>query len=379
MFKILFKKQMTELFKSYFFNRKTGKLRPNNQIIMFIILFFGILVLIANSFSGISKALAANLIPSGYGILYFELLGAFSLGFGIFGSVFSSYEMLYNAKDNDFLLSMPIKSSTILSSRLASLYLMSIIYESVIYIPAVIEYCRYAGTSPKNIILPALNLFLSGIAVLALTCLFGWMMAAISGRLKNKNFFTIAASLIAVALYYFVMFRVNGLINAVSAVPEETADKIKRFAYPLFLFGSGSAGNTIHFVFFTLLVTAALIITVAAMSKSFIRLATSNRGLKKKGFKAESVRSGNVKSALLRKEKDKFFNTPVLVLNSGLGLLICPAAAIAALIKSSSLAALTASLPSPEIIPGAVLSAVCFICSVSEITASSISLEGKSL
>lgn len=370
---------MTELFKSYFFNRKTGKLRDRNQIIMFILLFLGILILLANSFSSLSKMLAADLVPSGFGVLYFEILGAVSLGFGIFGSVFSSYEMLYNANDNDFLLSMPVKSSTILGSRMASSYLLSVIYEAVIYIPAIIEYCRYAGFSPAGVILPSLNLFISGLAVLALTCLFGWLMAAVSSKLRNKNFFTIAASLIALGLYYVVMFRINDLVNAVLANPQGIEKRIKQFAFPVYLFGSGSAGNIIHFILFALMAAAVLAVTVFAMSRSFVRLATANKGLKKKGFRPDSVKSGSKESALLRKEKNRFFNTPILFMNAGIGLLICPAAAVAALVKSASLNQMLSSIPSPEIIPGIILTATCFICSVSETTASSISLEGRSL
>lgn len=379
MFKILFKKQMTELFKSYFLNRKTGKLRDKKQIAFFILFFFVILVFLAVSFSSLSKMLAASLVPLGFDILYFEILGAVSLGFGIFGSVFTSYEMLYNAKDNDFLLSMPIKPSAILGSRMLSSYIISVIYEAVIYIPAVIEYCRYAGFTPAGIILPSLNLFISGFAVLTLTCLFGWFMAAASSKTRNKNFFSMAASLIALGLYYTVMFRINDLVNAVLSNPTGIEKRIRQFAFPLYLFGSGSQGNITHFILFALLTSALTAVTAAAMSRTFIRLVTANKGLKKKGFKSDSVKSGSIKSALLRKEAARFFNTPILILNSGIGLIICPAAAIAALVKSSSLNQLTASVPSPEIIPGLILTVVCFMCSISESTESSVSLEGNSL
>ena len=379
MFKILFKKQMTELFKSYFINRKTGKLRPNNQIALFILMFIGILAMLSVSFSGLSKTLALNLVPDGYSTLYFELLGAVSIGFGVFGSVFSSYEMLYNAKDNDFLLSMPIKPSTLLGSRLMSSFLLSIIYEAVIYVPAVIEYCRYSGVNAANIVFPGLNLFISAFFVLALTCLFGWFMAAAASRMRNKNTFTILASLLAVGIYYFIMFRVNDLINNVIANPNVIEAKIRRFAVPLWLFGSGSQGNIIHFFLFILLTAVILIITVSLMSVSFIRLATANKGLKKKGFRFDSVRSGSKKSALLHKEAGRFFGTPILFLNAGIGLLIGPAVSVIALVKSSALTAALSSLPSKEIAAGLILSAVCFISSIGEITASSVSLEGKSL
>ena len=73
MFLLLLKKQMTELFRGYFVDRKTGKMRPKTQVIMFILLFVGMLVLISNAFSGVAKALAGSLISEGYDWLYFAI------------------------------------------------------------------------------------------------------------------------------------------------------------------------------------------------------------------------------------------------------------------------------------------------------------------
>ncbi len=287
--------------------------------------------------------------------------------------------MLYNATDNDFLLSMPVKPSVILASRMASSYLMSIIYEAVLYIPALIQYGVFARPGAAGMIFPSLNMFISGFAVLALTCLFGWLMAAASSRIRNRNYFITAASLLAVGLYYAVIFKFNDLVNIVVSNPERIAVNMRRFAFPLFLFGSGSCGNVIHFLLFFAFAAVIFIITLAAMSASFIKLATANRGLKKKGYRSDSVKSGSAKGALLRKEKNRFLNTPLLFINSGLGLFIGPAAAIAALVKSTALNQIITSLPSKEMIPGMVVAAVCLICTIGEMTSSSVSLEGRSM
>ncbi len=53
-------------------------------------------------------------LPLGYGWLYYALMGLLALAFGVFGSVFSTYAGLYQAKDNELLLSMPIPPRRIL-------------------------------------------------------------------------------------------------------------------------------------------------------------------------------------------------------------------------------------------------------------------------
>ena len=60
--------------------------------------------------------------------LYFTLMGLMAIFLGAFGSVFNTYSSLYIAKDNDFLLSMPIPVKIIMGSRLMSVYLIGLMY-----------------------------------------------------------------------------------------------------------------------------------------------------------------------------------------------------------------------------------------------------------
>ena len=383
MFLLLLKKQMTELFRGYFVDRKTGKMRPKSQVIMFILLFIGMLVLVSNAFSGIAKVLAASLIPEGYDWLYFALLGALTIAFGIFGSVFNTYSMLYLSKDNDMLLSMPIRPSVILNSRMASVYILSIIYEAVMYIPALIEYWKAAEKNALNIVFPSLNLFISGFAVLALTCLFGWLIALVSSHMRNKNILTVIFSLGFFALYYVAMFRLNIFLNVIMSRADEFAAKIQKYVYFLYIFGKGSTGDTKNFIIFALISFALFFIALSIMSKSFIRLATANKGMKKKAYKSEAVKSKKIGASLFGKELSRFLNTPIYLLNSGLGILIAPVGAIIALIKRADIHRVLGAMNMPEqvtlILPVMITAAICLVYSMDNLTAPSVSLEGKSL
>ena len=383
MFLLLLKKQMTELFRGYVIDRKTGKLRPKSQVILFILLFLGMLALISNAFSGVSRVLAASLIPDGYDWLYFAILGALTIALGIFGSVFSTYSILYLSKDNDMLLSMPIRPSVILNSRMASVYILSIIYEAVIYIPSMAEYLKAVRVNALNILLPSLNLFISGFAVLALTCLFGWLIALISSRMRNKNILTVIFSLAFFGLYYVAMFRFNTFINAIAGRADEIAEKVKKYANILYIFGRANTGDIKSFIIFAAVAFALFFITLAVMSRSFIKLATANKGLKKKAYRAETVKAKNLRSTLFTKELSRFLNTPIYLLNSGLGILIAPVAGIIALIKKGDLHRVMAAMQIPEqvaaLLPAMITAAICLIYSMDNLTAPSVSLEGKGL
>ena len=68
------------------------------------------------------------------------MMSLIAIALGAFGSVFNTYSGLYMSKDNDLLLSLPIPVRSILASRLASVYLLGLMYSAVVIVPAVIVY-----------------------------------------------------------------------------------------------------------------------------------------------------------------------------------------------------------------------------------------------
>ncbi|MDO4520075.1 MAG: hypothetical protein Q4B44_00370, partial [Erysipelotrichaceae bacterium] len=122
---LLLKKQMAELFKSYFFNEKKGKMRPKWQIALWFVFFFVIIVgVLGGMFTVLAMSLCEPLVSLDVGWLYLLLMSMAAILLGTFGSVFNTYAGLYLAKDNDLLLSLPIPVNTIIDSRLLNVYLM---------------------------------------------------------------------------------------------------------------------------------------------------------------------------------------------------------------------------------------------------------------
>ena len=72
---------------------------------------------------------------------------------GVVGSVFITYSTLYQAKDNDLLLSMPIPVSKILFTRLFGVYVMGLLFEVLVMIPALIVWINQGGAGGAGIIL----------------------------------------------------------------------------------------------------------------------------------------------------------------------------------------------------------------------------------
>ena len=148
MLSVLLKKQMTEIFRGYFFDAKKNKSRSKVSTALYIVLFVGIMAgLLGGMFTFLSLSICKPLADAGMAWMYFALMGLLSVFLGVFGSVFNTYSSLYLSKDNDLMLSLPIPVGMIMVSRLLSVYLMGLMYSIVVILPAVVVYWITASAS----------------------------------------------------------------------------------------------------------------------------------------------------------------------------------------------------------------------------------------
>ena len=150
MLKLLLKKQLLEIFRSYFYDAKKNKARSKISTAMYFVLFALLIVgLLGGIFTFLAAKLCTPLVSAGLDWLYFALMGLIAVMLGAFGSVFNTYAGLYLPKDNDLLLSMPIPVSSLVAARLLSVYLMGLLYSAVVILAGS---HRLLGNSGRNCI-----------------------------------------------------------------------------------------------------------------------------------------------------------------------------------------------------------------------------------
>ena len=85
--------------------------------------------------------------------LYYPLAFVVSTVFAFVGTVFAAQSYLFESEDNELLLSMPIKPSAVLVSRILSLYVLNFVYSTIILLPVGIAHrflFRFKGLSVTN-------------------------------------------------------------------------------------------------------------------------------------------------------------------------------------------------------------------------------------
>ena len=379
MLKQLLKKQLLEMFQNFFVDRKKNKGRSKASSTMMIIGYFGFICIL---FGAMFSFFATSMLPvvdKGYDWMFFCFMGIISTAMGAFGSVFNTYSGLYLAKDNDMLLSMPIPVGYIMASRLLGVYIMGTLYSALVIIPAVIVYLRHSF-STKALIGSVLFVIIISLIVMILACALGWVVAKINNKLKNKSIITVIVSLGFLAIYYVFYFKANEFIHRIISNADAYGTRIKGSAYPLYIFGKIGSGDLLSALIVLIIVGALCALTYYIIAHSFIKIATSSQNTSKKKYVEKRVKSKSVDAAMLNKELQRFFSSPNYILNCGLGILILIGAAVFVLIKGQWLADnISWMLGSENYICVAAAALICLIASMNDMSAPSISLEGKNI
>jgi len=383
MLKILIKKQFLEVFKGYFVSSKTGKAKSLKSTIMTFVLFIFVLGILAASFFGMGYTVG-ELLSSDYAWLYYTLFGSTTIILGTFVCMFSASTLLYNSKDNELLLSMPIKPSTILVSRVLMLYGLCFIYSNVVWI----SICLYAlineGFVLSKIIIDIILMFVIPLLSSCLSCLLGYVVALISSKAKNKSIVTTIVSLIFLGVYYYVCFSLSDIIDNLVLNGDKVASAILSWAKYLYLIGKASEGDVLSLIILIVINSIVAVITYVLLSKNFIKLAISPKSSKTSNNKVSYKSSNSIGKTLLKKEVKRFTSSSTYLMNCGLGVIFVLAAGIGSFIKKEDIL-LTLQTIKPEMpliytyIPLMIIGVIGLISSVGQVAIPSLSLEGKSL
>lgn len=383
MLKVLLKKQFSEMFRSYFINRKTGEARSKGKIAALFVLFAVLMLFLGGIFFVMALFFGDYLLGQNMDWLYFAMMGLTAILFGTFGSVFNTYSGLYMAKDNDLLISMPIPSGLIVLSRTATVFGMGMLYSMVVWIPTVIYYC-IRSFSLSALIGGCVTGIMIGLFVTFLSCVLGWIVALISSRLKNKNVITVLISLVFVGAYWLFCTRLQGILENILLSSEKIGAFIQNWGALIWHMGRGATVEILSLMIFTLVTLVLAGLCYLVLIRTFVKLATRKTGEKKKSIRIGNARAVGTRSALFVREARRFVSSATYMLNTGIGLVIGPVVAVLLALRSDTVLPVLEALETEapwlkQMLPLAAYLIVTLIAAMNFISTPSVSLEGKSI
>lgn len=387
MTKALLKKQFSELLSTVTMSGKRGKRRSKGALALYILLFLYVGAAVVLQFALVFGSLCGPLCQAGLGWLYFGIAGLTAASLSVVLGMFLAKSQLFEAKDNELLLSMPIPFRKILLSRLVPLYVQNLLVTVLVLATAFCVYGVEMGLRPGQFGTLPLLLLSTPLLGLSLTCLLGWLAAFLASRVRWKNAVTVVIFLLFMGAYLVLVLGMNRWLGLLLANASEAGASL-RAAVPLYLFGKGMTGDLPAALLFTMGAAALMVFVWLALSAAFRRIAGSSgtvRGAAGKKEKRWEPRQASPGAALLRKDWGRFLKTPIYLLNAGLGTFFLLILAGAFLLRGRELWALFLSLPlSSETPPAetaclAACAALCLMASTNTVSAPSVSLESGSL
>lgn len=381
MLKTLIKLQFQKALARYTANssnkKKNGKKSSFNSPAVYLALLAFVGVVFAFMFYNMFSMMAPMLATSGFSWLYFLYVMGASFVISTIGCIFLSLSQLYEAKDNELLLSMPIPPRSILFCRMLPLYAQNLLFCALVQVPAFAAYATNASVSASLVVSQIVILLLVPLLSLSVSCILGWLIAFVTSRTRHKNVVTIVFSLVFFALYFYLYYQAEDLVKTLAANSIGIGANIMDSAYPLYLTGLGASGDLLPLFGVAVVIIAFFAIVYAVLSHSFIKLATAKKGAKKAVYKEKTLKVSSASKALLRKERMMFTGNATYMLNSGLSALIMVGGTIYAVFQLNTLKQFPSTLI--EMISVYLPLVIAFVISIGPISAASISMEAKNL
>ncbi|GEM_PF-14120 len=351
MLKALFKKEVLRLLSSLAAgrkgpaNNKKKKVGASSKgaIIGFVVLWAFVLFSLAMAFLGMCDMLGQSLIPLGLDWLYYCLVGVFAIGLSIIGNSFTASSIIFKARDNELLLSMPIPPAYILASRTMLIFAMSVLFAAVPMVPALIQNKFIAESISINVVICVIVLIICiGLIVTAISALLGWLLAFLGKHIKRKSLATTAFMFVFLGAYYYFYFNINKYLTKLTESSLEIGGLIESnlFARPVYSFGLAASGDFKALGYFFVFSVVIFAVVYFILTRNLEKILTmSDAGINKtfdaeEQSKQEAVVQKSPKKALLKKEFDRFLASPSYMINCGFGIILLIGATVFVLIKA---------------------------------------------
>ncbi len=349
---------------------------PKAGLILFAFGYFGYMIYSMAKFilQGLLMMNIANLLLP----LFMAILSIYLL----FTTIFRVNKTIFNAKDYNILLSLPIRKTTIISSKLIVLYTSNLIYSLVFMIPSYIAYINYVDVNIIFHVFYFISLLFIPIVPTVIGSLIGTALTGVSSRFKHKNIVSMIFSFILIFGVMILSYQTNNInFEVVANISNKVMGYFNSY-YPLTKIYFGVIENKILSLIIFISISILLFEGYKYLIVNFFDKINSNLKsvtiINKYNDSKVNISSGFI--SLYKKEIKKYFSNPMYVLNTGIGSMLLIIMVIAyAVMGGEKVEVLLEMKGLSDAV--ALYGPVVFgaFCALSCTTYPSISLEGKNL
>ena len=330
--------------------------------------------------SFLTRALLPGFIAMGKPLYIIAFLFMICSVYIFFTNIFRIKSILFDFKDYDLLMSLPLKRSSIITSKIVSLYIVNLLYALIIMIPGYISYVTMVDM-PNDLIF-FLLLFTIPIIPLLASSIIGIIITWITSFFRNKNVGSYVVNLLIVFAALFLSFKTSSLDE--SEIANQSINMINGFSkfYPLTTVFVNLIENIniINLLLYFILPFILMGVFILFINVGYTPL--RNRLLKqniKTDYEIEGYKHNSPLKRLYFKEIKRYFASSLYVINTAFPCIILIVIIIAMLVSNTDLlSSFTKVKDAKEVIASNIFLVLSMACALSSTTHASISIEGKS-
>ncbi|MEF9992515.1 MAG: ABC transporter permease [Romboutsia sp.] len=302
--------------------------------------------------------------------------------FALLTSIYKGPSYLFESRDFDMLSSLPIKSSTILTSKIAMIigsnYIFSLIF---ILIPSIVYFIRVEASITYFLYLIILFL-ISPLIPIIISSIISLFIGSISSKIKHKNIVLSVGSIALLIGYMATITKIEVIAKSIIQNSVSIMDAVNKLYPPAYYFVDALKNNSlISLLIFIAISVIPFSIFIAVSSKQFEKINSKMKETYKvKNYKMKDTKTNSQIVALVKKEISRYLSSYIYFLNTSFGMIILLIGTIGICIfgvdKLNTLLELNIDM---NIIKPQLLLMLVFIIATSCTTYCSISLEGKKL
>ncbi len=241
--------------------------------------------------------------------------------------IYKSGGLLFNCRDDDMLLSLPLSRAQIVGLRIFKFYVFELVFNSLYLVPAMLAYGLFAHPGVSFWFVSVIMIFLLPIIPIAISCVIGALITAFSSRFKKHN---IVSTILAFVFMFVMMvfsFKASDFTRNIGNYAGGISGTINQVYYPAKVYtdlvGQFDFGKLLIFIAIHIVVILA---AIAFISKLYFRINSRAKSVATASSASQKVVfAGKVRrpfSALMKKEMGRIASSPTLMVNAGFGLIL---------------------------------------------------------
>ncbi len=301
--------------------------------------------------------------------------------------IYKSQGILFDSKDNDLLFSLPIDKKTIILVRLIKMYIFQLLYSLLFILPAYFIYIYFERPNIYFYFISTIMIFLLPIIPTVVSSMIGYLIKRISVKFKLKKLAQIVITFTFFFAIYYLSLNINKWGEYIVKNALDIKQMISSIYYPIGIYinliNQFDIGN---FIILLLINLGVLFLFIWFANITYFKIISKSKEYNKNNSTKNLRYKKNTQlKALVIKDLKRYFSSVIYVFNTIFGLVLMVIFTISISINFEKAISMVISgiggISVDELIklaPKVYYSVIILMISMTSITSSSISIEGKS-